>query len=674
MSFFEELKRRKVFRVAATYAVVAWILMQIGEVTFPALNIPEWVMSTLVVVLLAGFPIAVIFAWIFDKTPQGYIKTDAPDTENIGGMNIKVDDRPFYLQKRNIFLALGVIGGILIGTYSGDTFKESIDDKSIAVLPFDNFSKNEDDEYFTDGITEDITMNLAKIKDLTVISRTSVMGYKNTTKKMKEIADELGVKYILEGSVRKLGSRVRIVGQLIDAKSDKHVWSDSYDRDMNDLFKIQADVSKEIANAMQAELSDKTIEQIESIPTENMEAYELYKKARTYHYRSFRETDFNLAVDYYREAIKLESSFALAYAGLSEVHGFIIWMGYDISEERQRMVKSNLNKAKELEPQNPEVQLANAIHLYRQRNYFPAMDQYREIRELQPSNSEIWERIAFIQYRVDQFEESLNNLLEAYKVNPKSPRLVVQVGLGYQLMFDYDNAIKYYDIAIDLAPDISASAYNYKSQAILLRDGNYDLSSKVLDQGILRTSDKNAIWAKTKNLTFRGEYKEALENIAKNKSDFGSFLFNASVIPKELPMAICYNGLGEKAKAENFFSIARKKMEQQVQLSPDDYRTHAGLGIVYSHIGLKKEAIREAKTALAILPPSKDSFFGVYQVLALAYVHMTLGDNNGALDQLETVLNKFGGITVKEIENFPEWKQLRKHPRFIQWKENSQQT
>ena len=126
MSFFEELKRRKVFRVAATYAVVAWILMQIGEVTFPALNIPEWVMSTLVVVLLAGFPIAVIFAWIFDKTPQGYIKTDAPDTENIAGMNVKVDDRPFYLQKRNILLAFGVIAGILIGTYGGDTFKSSI--------------------------------------------------------------------------------------------------------------------------------------------------------------------------------------------------------------------------------------------------------------------------------------------------------------------------------------------------------------------------------------------------------------------------------------------------------------------------------------------------------------------------------------------------------------------
>ena len=674
MSVFEELKRRKVFRVATTYGIVAWILMQIGEVTFPALNIPEWVMSTLVVILLAGFPIAVIFAWIFDKTPQGFVKTDASEINNISEINAKVDESPFNLQKKNIFLALCVIAGILIGTYSGDSFKESINDKSIAVLPFDNFSKNEEDEYFTDGITEDITMNLAKIKDLTVISRTSVMGYKKTTKKMKEIADELGVKYILEGSVRKLGNKVRIVGQLIDAKSDKHVWSDSYDRDMIDLFQIQAEVSKEIANAMQAELSDKTIAQIESVPTENMEAYELFKKARTYHYRSFRESDFNLAVDYYRQAIKLEPNFALAYAGISEVHDFIIWMGYDISENRRKMVKDNLKKAKDLDPLHPDVRLANAIHLYRQRNYFPAMDEYRAVRELQPGNSEIWERIAFIQYRVDQFEESLNNLLDAYKVNPNSPRLVVQVGLGYQLMFDYDNAIKYYDIAINLAPDISASAYQYKSQCILLRDGDYDSSSKVLDKGILRTSDKNAIWAKTKNLTFRGQYKDALEIISKNNSDLGPFLFNASVIPKELPMAICYNGLGEKVKAKKLFSIAKDIMEKQVQYSPDDYRTHAGLGIVYSHIGMKKEAIREGKTALAILPPSKDSFFGVYQVLALAYIYMTIGDQDSALDQLETVFNKFGGITLEEIQNYPEWNQLKNHPRVIQWKENRQQT
>ena len=320
MSFIDELKRRKVFRVAATYAVVAWILMQIGEVTFPALNIPEWVMSTLVVVLLAGFPIAVIFAWIFDKTPQGYIKTDAPDVENIGGMNVKVNDHPFYLQKRNIFLALGVLAGILIGTYGGDTFKSTVDEKSIAVLPFDNFSKDRDDEYLSDGITEDITMNLAKVKDLTVISRTSVMGYKGSTKKVKEIADELSVKYILEGSIRKIGNRVRIVGQLIDAANDKHIWSDSYDREMADIFDIQADVSREIANAMEAELTDKTLNQLETAPTNNMDAYILYQRARSY-YGMYTKDDNETAINLFNEALSIDNNYALAYAGLADCYG-----------------------------------------------------------------------------------------------------------------------------------------------------------------------------------------------------------------------------------------------------------------------------------------------------------------------------------------------------------------
>ena len=320
MSFIDELKRRKVFRVAASYAVVAFIIMQLVEILFPMFDFPQWTQQFIVIVILLGFPIAVILSWVFDKTPQGYIKTDAENTTQIGEMTVKIHNRPFYAKKRNIFLALGVIAGILIGTYGGDTFKKSVDDKSIAVLPFDNFSKNEDDEFFTAGITEDITMNLAKIKDLTVISRTSVMGYKGTTKKMKQIAKELGVKYILEGSVRKIGDRVRIVGQLIDANNDKHVWSDSYDREMADLFQIQADVSKKIATAMEAELSDKTLTQIETIPTNNMDAYILYQRARSY-YGMYTNDGNETAINLFNEALSIDKNYALAYAGLSDCYG-----------------------------------------------------------------------------------------------------------------------------------------------------------------------------------------------------------------------------------------------------------------------------------------------------------------------------------------------------------------
>ena len=179
MSFIDELKRRKVFRVAASYAVVAFIIMQLVEILFPMFNFPQWTQQFTVIIVLLGFPIAVILSWVFDKTPQGYVKTDAPKTEDISGMNVKVDDRPFYLQKRNLFLVLGVVAGILIGTYGGSTItKSDLDDKSVAVLPFDNLGNDESDEIFSDGITEDIISQLSKIKNIRVIARTSVLQYK----------------------------------------------------------------------------------------------------------------------------------------------------------------------------------------------------------------------------------------------------------------------------------------------------------------------------------------------------------------------------------------------------------------------------------------------------------------------------------------------------------------
>ena len=179
-NFLEELKRRKVFRVAASYAVVAFIIMQLVEILFPMFNFPQWTQQFTVIIVLLGFPIAVILSWVFDKTPQGIVKSNANETQEIVEMNVKMDKRPFYLQKKNIFLVLGVVGGVLIGTYGASMISNKIDSKSIAVLPFDNYSTAPEDQYFSDGITEVIIAHLAKIEDFTVISRTSVMGYKGT--------------------------------------------------------------------------------------------------------------------------------------------------------------------------------------------------------------------------------------------------------------------------------------------------------------------------------------------------------------------------------------------------------------------------------------------------------------------------------------------------------------
>ena len=317
MSLIEELKRRKVFRVAASYAVVAFIIFQLVEILFPIFNFPQWTQQFVVIIIILGFPIALIFSWVFDKTPEGFIKTDAVKSKEKKNTENTTASKPFYLESKNLFLLLGLVLAFLLGSYGSGIFQSSVDDKSIAVLPFDNFSKSDDDQFFSDGITEDITMNLAKVKDLTVISRTSVMGYKGTTKNIKQISDELGVKYILEGSVRKLGERVRIVGQLIDARQDKHIWSDSYDREMSDLFLIQADVSEKIAQALEAELSDNTLTQINEAPTQNIDAYMLYQRARNY-YGMYTASANESAISLFKEALKLDKTYALSYAGLAD--------------------------------------------------------------------------------------------------------------------------------------------------------------------------------------------------------------------------------------------------------------------------------------------------------------------------------------------------------------------
>jgi TolB-like protein/Tfp pilus assembly protein PilF len=490
VSFIDELKRRKVFRVAATYAVVAWILMQIGEVTFPALNIPEWVMSTLVVLLLAGFPIAVIFAWVFDKTPQGYIKTDAPDTENISGMNVKVDDRPFYLQKRNIFLALGVIGGILIGTYGGDSFKKSIDDKSIAVLPFDNFSKDKDDEYLSDGITEDITMNLAKVKELTVISRTSVMKYKGSTKNIREIADELDVKFILEGSIRKIGERVRIVGQLIDADNDKHIWSDSYDRNMVDIFDIQADVSKEIANAMEAELTDKTVAQIESAPTNNLEAYIVYQRARSY-YGMYTNDANETAINLFNEALSIDNQYALAYAGLSDCYGQrVIRFNYDRSWIDSALYFADL--ALEINPNSEEAYKAKGLG-------YMALDMVKlaehnndKALEINPGYYTAVANKGVMLFSKGDLFDSRNFLNKSITLNPTSTATeFIHLSEIYYLLDQHEKSDEYLFKAIKHSPNVISSYV--RGFDMSLRLGDFNKAKMIIDKFQENIGDENQL-------------------------------------------------------------------------------------------------------------------------------------------------------------------------------------
>jgi TolB-like protein len=662
MSFFEELKRRKVFRVAATYAVVAWILMQIGEVTFPALNIPEWVMSTLVVGLLAGFPIVVIFAWVFDKTPQGYIKTDALDIENIGGMNVKVDDRPFYLQKRNIFLALGVIAGILIGTYGGGSFS-SVDEKSIAVLPFDNYSTAEEDQYFSDGMTEVIIANLAKVKDLKVISRTSVMEYKNTTKKLKEIAKELGVAHILEGSIQRANGRVRVVGQLIDANTDEHIWAETYDRKETDIFDVQSDVALKIANAMKGELSEEAEKLIKEKPTDNIEAYDYFVQAQKYADRR-TQNDLSLAILMLDKAIGLDKNFALAY---SRQAYFILLKEFlrhgKVEQSLLTSVKNNIDLAMALAPDHPSIRAALGFyHYYGYRDYRKALIDFEFALSKEPSNSKHLFDMGSLYRRLGEWEKNIEFYTKAFSMDPNSISYSQNLSQSLIAHRDYDKALLLTDEMINRHPD-RGSGYLRKIQALLRRDADVVSAKKVMEKAKLMTNSDNLFRQQLQIAFYEKDFESFISLLTEDTSEFyiGQWWYE----PRFFKLGLGYELMGDKETSLKYYSKALEMLERKIEEMPADPRVNMQLGLVYSKLNRKTDAIRYGQIASSLLPVSRDHWMGGSLLSQLAWIQANVGNYEESISNLEYLSNTSSIISYGALIGSSNWDNLRGNDKFI---------
>ena len=309
--FFEEIKRRKVYRVAVAYIVVAGGAIQIASAVFPAWELPSWALRLVIVLLLIGFPISLILAWALEVTPEGIRTTPTPPSAP--------------RRKRNVIalLAVGIIVSVAAGVFLLPRASARKIDKSIAVLPFENFSDDKENAFFADGIQDDILTNLSKISDLKVISRTSVMAYRGKEKNVREIGKALGVSTILEGSVRKAGNRVRVNVQLIDARNDEHIWAQDYDRDLTDVFAIQTDLAQKIAHELRAKLSPGEKAQMTRKPTENGEAYLAFVQAHTLHRQVEDPEKLLQAEQLYERALQLDPKFALAAAQLSRLESWI---------------------------------------------------------------------------------------------------------------------------------------------------------------------------------------------------------------------------------------------------------------------------------------------------------------------------------------------------------------
>ena len=569
MSFLEELKRRKVFRVAASYAVVAFIIMQLVEILFPMFNFPQWTQQFTVIIVLLGFPIAVILSWVFDKTPQGYIKTDASETKEIGGMNVKVDSRPFYLQKRNVFLVLGIVAGILIGTYGGSTLTRSIaDDKSVAVLPFDNLGNDVNDEIFSDGITEDIISQLSNIKDVRVIARTSVLQYKETKKNIVEIAKELGVSTILEGSVRRIGDDVRIVSQLIDVQTDGHLWAGTYDRKMRNIFEVQTDVAKKIAYALKSKLSPEEEARIDQIPTQNLEAYTLYKQGKEIYYQ-YSDKGFRESIDYYKRALNVDPIFALAYSGLADSYGQLYAMTLD--------------------------------SIYRDLGFSAAEKSLK----LDENLAEGYKALGLLFAYSGDSNSSLKNNLKTIKLKPGFADAIGNVGLDYRSKGDLSEALEWYEKAYKMDPYNRRTVWNYAGTYRLI--GESEKALELFLEGVLKHNDSfeclSALVFYHLSNSNTNKAKYYLDELLRLRPDDNRVMrvaFNYFLNIKDLDSAKSYalqinqlyagdktnlayleQSLGNKNKSKKYMDDALTQLEDWLNMDDSDQRAYYSLSKIY---------------------------------------------------------------------------------------------
>ena len=538
--------------------------------------------------------------------------------------------------------------------------------KMLAVLPFENLG-TPDQEYFADGITDEITGKLAAIRDLGVISRTSTMQYKKTTKNLRQVAKELGVDYVLEGTIlwdkSRDTSHVRILPQLIRVSDDTHLWAETYERPLIGIFALQADIATRIAEAMDITLLGPEHAALEAMPTKNLDAYHAYLRGTDCE----RGPDFSLrekvsfAVRMFQRAVELDSTFALAYAYLAYAHAGMFHYGHDPTPERLARAKAAADQALALGPNLPWAHWALCYYYYwGLRDYDRALEEITLAEVGLPNDPEILSAKAYIWRRQGKFKAAVEQMQKAFVLNPRDARLASVIGETFMQAREYASAEKFFDRADSLSPD-AITGYVWKVQNLFLWRGDTAMSRAVLASIPAQDAQpalRGWYWL---NL-FERDYSKALGQLTSlpplPEPDQMRF------VPRALWVAGVYYLMNDRDRARAWYDSARVILEGQVKERPNDHRIHSSLGIVYAGLGRKDDAIREGKLGVELFSVKKDAYIGPSRVEDLALVYLMVGEYDAALDQIEYLLSIPSWVSVSLLRLDPRYDPLRKLPRF----------
>jgi len=549
----------------------------------------------------------------------------------------------------------------------------AIADKSIAVLPFENLSKNEENAFFADGVQDEILTDLAKIADLKVISRTSVMQYKSrAARNLREIGQQLGVAHLLEGSVQRAANKIRINAQLIDARTDAHLWAQTYDRDLADVFAIQSEIAKAIAEQLQARLSPNEKAAIEKPPTTDLAAFDLYTRAKTLLLSLGNTVNYQQivqqAIELLNQAVARDPSFFEAYYLLVFAHGYAYANIGDHTPARLALVEAALQAATRLRPHAGETHLARANYLYYcLRDYNGALAELEVARRTLPNDPRIFEWTGYILRRRGQQEQGVDNLESSVELDPRNPYTLQQLALSYRILRRYAEEAAVLDRALTIVPNdvatktIRASVdFNWKAETRPL----HETIDSILAGGPSAISDAAGDWF-TCALAERDS--KAAERALVASGDNPCWSDSVVNLSRSFGEGLLARMMKDEARAHAAFTKARLEQEKIVRARPDYGPPLCVLGLIDAALGQKEEALREGRRAIDLTPVEKDSINGSQMLVYFAMIAAWVGEKDTAVQYLAANAQSPGGsmvATYGALKLLPFWDPLRADPRF----------
>jgi TolB-like protein len=684
LNFLQELKRRNVVRVGIAYVVASWLLVQAADLILDLMGAPDLVLRSLAVLLALGFIPAVIFAWAFEMTPEGIRKESEVDrTASTTQVTAK------KLDLITIGLLVTVIALVLVDRYlpgqaengseqlaseEADSLSATDDravppvEKSIAVLPFTNRSNSDDDLFFTDGIHDDLLTQLAKIHKLKVISRTSVMEYRGTTKNMKDIGAELGVSTILEGGIQKVGNRVRINTQLIDVETDQHLWAETFDRELTaeNIFDIQSEIAQEVVRAVTIELTPEELESLTIVPTQNLEAYESFLRGREIYYGvNYSAEKERRSRPWLEKAVQLDPDYVEALALLSQLYGQLLWRGIDTSPAMLEKYRAILDRAKMLNSRSPSVLLASANYLYRvEYDYAQSLILIEEALQIAPGNSEAWSDRGSSLRRLGRWDEAIESYRKSLELDPANRSNKALMVETMESIHDWE-AILASTVSLEDARPDEMDIQLSRARAQYQLNGDIEPIKRALASMNLEGSTDYLVTSAWVHMMDRNPEAaiETLNNpIWMQMASYGN-LQNFRLY--QLAEAWLLNGTEDMAM--KYFEVIVNSMEETLN-STIQVQCYGGMqtAISLARLGRLEEALALSEKLTSEIPYERDAMLWGWMMERQALVRGLAGDKKKAVEELRLALNTATalGSTAWDLHYNPIWDFMRDDPGF----------